>query len=94
MALIPLGGFLQGAIGPLARRVLAALGLGVLSYAAVTAAVSALLLLAKSHYLGMPAMIVQLAGLGGIGQAMGIITGALVYRVVLNNMSKIGRIPT
>jgi len=92
MALIPLGSFLQGAIAPLARRVLAALGLGILTYGAVTLTLGGLVLLAKSHYLALPAMILQLAGLGGIGQALGIVTGAIVYRAAIANMSRIGRI--
>jgi hypothetical protein len=37
-------------------------------------------------------MILQLAGLGGIGQALGIVTGAIVYRATIANMSRIGRI--
>ncbi len=92
MALIPFGSFLAGAIAPLTHRVLVALGLGILTYGGVAIAIATLIQLAKAHYLGLPSMVLDLAGLGGIGQAAGIVTGAVIYRSSITTLSKIGRV--
>ena len=94
MALIPLGGFLEAAIAPLARRVLAALGLGIISYAVVTTILAAVILAAKAHYNSIPAMALSIAGLGGVGEGLGIVVGAVVFRAALTHMSKIGKLPS
>lgn len=80
MNLAPL---LVGISGPIARTVLKALGLGVVSYVGIDAAFNQLLGLAKSHYAGIPAEVVQLLDYGGIGSALSIISGACVARLAL-----------
>ena len=54
--LVPLGNFLGAAVGPLAKRVMSSLGLGYLSYAAVTIIMEQAIQFAKDHYLGLAFM--------------------------------------
>lgn len=92
MALIklPLGKFFEGAASPIVKRVMASLGLGVVSFAAITTALTSAITMARGYYTGLPEYIFALAGLGGIGEGMGIIAGALVFRAAFSSMSKIG----
>ncbi len=92
--LIPLGAFLAAAVSPLAKKVLASLGLGILSFTAVTTALNAAIGMAQSYFTGLPSMIFGLAGLAGIGTGMGIIAGAMVARVTFNTLKRIGVLPT
>lgn len=86
--LIPLGAFLENAVGPLAKRVMGALGLGVLSYAAVGLIMQQAIDFAKTQYLGLPSIMLNLAGLAGIGQGLGIIAAAMIFRVTFNAQRK------
>lgn len=79
--LIPLGAFLQAAVGPLAVRVLTSLGIGVISYAGLTVSVNSALSYAQTQYAGLPSAVANLAGLAGFGQCLGIITAAITFRV-------------
>ena len=87
--LIPLGNFLGAAVGPLANRVLSSLGLGYLSYAAVTIVMEQAIQFAKDHYLGLPSAVMGLAGLAGIGEGLGIISAAMLFRVSFNAQRKV-----
>lgn len=93
MALIPLGSFLSAAAAPLVRHVLVALGIGILSYASVTALLAALVAQGHVYWSGMPELVIALLGLAGMGQAMGIIVGAITFRVGLNTLSRYGKLP-
>jgi Protein of unknown function (DUF2523) len=75
--------FLIGAIGSLAVRVVLSLGLGIVSYAALTTYVSSAISSMQSQYNSIPATTLQLANLGGIGEFLAIITAAIVARVSL-----------
>lgn len=88
--LIPLGNFFNQAIGPLARKALGALGLGILSYGVVNLALQAAISFTRGYYDSLPVFVLNILGLAGAGQALGIVTGALVFRVSLNSMNKIG----
>lgn len=88
--LAPLGAFLSQGIGPLARKALSALGLGILSYGVVNIALQAAIAFTRNYYDQLPVFLLNVMGLAGVGQAMGIITGALIFRVSLNSMNKIG----
>jgi len=92
--LIPLGAFLAAAVTPLAKRILAGLGLGILSFAAVTTALNAAISLAQGYFTGLPSTIFGLAGLAGLGEGMGIIAGAMVAKVTFNTLKRIGVLPT
>lgn len=78
--------------GPLAKKVLSALGFGVLTYAAVQAVFTAAQNAMLSSYGQISADIVGPLEMAGFGQAVGIILGALSARLSVQIMSKIGRI--
>lgn len=88
-----LGVFFSESSGPIAKRVLAALGMGIVSSVGVLEALSAVIASAQSHYSGIGADILGLAGLAGIGNCFGIITGAIVFRLTINSFSKLAILP-
>lgn len=75
--------FLASAVGPLAIRVLIALGFASVSFAGVTAAFSGLTSYAQTAWAGLPAAVLQLATLGGFPAGVGIIMGAMAARIGL-----------
>ena len=91
--LIPLGAFLSAGVGFLAVRALMGVDLGLISYGAVGVVLQQLLTLAQGHYNNIPAFALQIAGLSGIGQALGMIAGAITFRATFMLMSKLGVIP-
>ncbi len=91
--LIPLGAFLSAGMGFLAVRAAMGLGLGVISYAAVGIAITQLMNMAQTSYNSIGYFALQIAGLAGIGQALGIIAGAITFRATYLFMAKIGVIP-
>lgn len=87
---IPLGNFLAGAVGPLAKRVLASIGFGMISFAAVTAALNTLIGIAQSSYTGLPQYAAAFLGLAGVGYGLGLVAGALIFRAAYLAMPKLG----
>lgn len=79
--LIPLGAFLEKSAGPLAVRVMSALGLGVISYGALNIVIEAAIFYAQTQYSGLPNVIANLLGLAGVGECLGIIAAAITFRV-------------
>lgn len=78
--------------GPVVKKALQALGIGIVSYAAVLAAFSA----AQSQILALygqaPASMLWMVERAGLAQAMGIILGALAAKFGLQAIGKLGRI--
>ena len=91
--LIPLGAFLSAGMGYLAVRALMGVGVGLISYGAVGIVIQQLLTLAQGHYNNFPAFALQIVGLSGFGQALGMIAGAITFRATFMLMSKLGVIP-
>lgn len=92
--LIPLGTFLSAGVGYLAVRAATGLGIGVISYTAVSALLQSLLTMAQGYYNSIPSFALQIVGLAGFGQAIGIIAGAITFRATFVFMSKLGRLPS
>ena len=86
-----LGTFLNAIAGTLAKRVLSALGIGVVSYAAMSAALNSLLSAAKGALAGLAGFPESLAliQMAGITSAASIIAGALVARVALQSFKRL-----
>lgn len=84
--------FLAAAVGPLAKRLLAAIGFGLITYAALTALVASVVSAAQSAWGGVAGAALQLSSLGGIPEVLGIITGALVARVAYNAVGHLGKL--
>lgn len=88
--LIKLGSFLQGAVGPLAKRVLTSLGFSVLSTTVVATGLNQVIDYMQSTYVGLAGDAASIVGLAGIGEALGMITGAMVFRVAFTTLPKLG----
>ncbi|GAB7562838.1 hypothetical protein LG202_08770 [Methylobacillus methanolivorans] len=88
-----LGTFFTNSAGAIAKRMLSAIGVGVISYAGVATAMQTAISYAQNAYAGLGGYIAAFVGLGGVGEAMGMIAGALAFRVTLLSMSKMGVIP-
>lgn len=85
-----LGSFLVALAAPAARRIAASLGVGVVSYAAVSTALDTALQSAQAAWAGLPSQILGLVGLSGIPDALSIIAGALVARASLVAIKRLG----
>jgi len=75
--------FLLSAVGPLAIRVLAALGFGAVSFAGVTTAFNALIQYAQTSWGSLPIAVLQIATLCGVPIALGLVFGAASARIGL-----------
>lgn len=79
----PIGTWLVGLAGPVVKRIMSALGVGIVSYAALSAALNSALSAAKGAWGGLTGDALGLVQLAGIPDAMSIIAGALIARVSL-----------
>jgi hypothetical protein len=77
---VPLGAFLSSSVGALAKRVLVACGVGVLTYSGVSVALGQLIGFAQASYSGLPSYAAAFLGLAGVGNGLGMIAGALSFR--------------
>jgi len=93
IGIIKLGQFLDSNVGKLVTKALSSIGVGVVSYAAVALALDAFLALAENHYNNLPFFALNILGLLGLGESLGMIAAALAYRVSMNAGSRIGLIP-
>lgn len=84
--------FLAGAVGPLAKRVLVALGIGVVSYAGVQTLLDQVRDAVTGAWGQLGGSTLQLLTLGGFPESVGIILGALAARVGLMALEQFGRV--
>ena len=75
--------FLAAAVGPLAIRILLALGISAVTFVGVDLVVQALVGRVVSSYSGLPAATLQLVSLAGVGQGLGVVLGAVNARLAL-----------
>lgn len=75
--------WLLAALGPLAIRVVAALGFTAVSYTGVTQLVGQLVTMAQNNWAAMPTAVLQLCTLSGIPQVMGMVFGAYMARIAM-----------
>lgn len=87
---IPLGAFLSTAVGALAKKVLASLGFGLITFAAISTALNTALGYAQSAYAGLPGYAAAFAGLAGVGTGLGMVAAALVFRASYLALPKLG----
>lgn len=73
--------FLAAAVGPLALRVIAALGLSVLTFTGVDTALSALITQVQTNWSGLSADVLGLAAVARIPECLGLLAGAMSARV-------------
>lgn len=89
---MPIGAWLLAMAWPIAKKVLQILGIGWVSYEAVTTLTNNVIGLAVSNWGQLTGAALQISSLGGIPTVLGIITGALVARgsfIVTNRLTKI-----
>ena len=74
-------------------RVLASLGMGFLTFAAVTTAANAMLSEFSSSWGGLSSTVLNIISLAGFPEALGWIIGAYLSRLALNALPKLSRLP-
>lgn len=75
--------FLLALVGPLALRVLSALGMGLIVFTGITELVQALISGAQTSYSGLPSAVLGLCSLAGVPAALGLVFGAYAARAAL-----------
>lgn len=91
---MPLAAWLLAIAWPVAKKVLAGLGIGWLTYEGVTTALNAAIAAIQANWGAVTGAMLQLASLGGIPEVMGIITGALVARLAIITVARLGKVVT
>ncbi len=81
-------------VDSIGARVLTSLGIGFISYGAVSAAANALITNFSSQWDSLGVVTLNLVSLAGFPTALGWIVGAIIARLSINSISKLGRLPT
>lgn len=89
---MPFAAFLMGLIGPLARQLLVSLGIGLVTFVGMDAAVGGALSAAKSSLSGLPAAVTSVMALAGFFTAFSVLAGAMVARVSLMTLKRFGKV--
>lgn len=84
-----LGSFLVLLAGPVVRKALISLGFGVVSYAAISTALNAVLDHARAAWGGLGGDALALINMSGASTALSIVAGALVARVSIMSLKKL-----
>ena len=87
--MVPIGTWLVGLAGPAIRKILASIGVGVVSYIGVQTALSTALAEAKAAWSGLGGDSLSLIELSGASTALSIVAGALGARLALVALKKL-----
>lgn len=87
--MIPIGTFLVGLAAPAVRKMIASLGVGIVSYIGVQTALTTALSEAKGAWAGLGGDALGLIELSGASTALSIIAGALTARLALIALKKL-----
>lgn len=79
-------------VQPLVARVLLSLGFSVVSFVGMDLLVDTLLERTRDAWLGLPHGVIQLAALAGIDTGLAMVTGAILTRVMIWQLSRSSRI--
>lgn len=82
------GTFLAAVAGPVVKRAMSALGIGVVSYAAVSTALNTMLSAAKTAWAGLGGEALALIQIAGLNTAASIVAGALTASVALQVLKR------
>lgn len=85
---MPLAPWLISLVGPVIAKALVQLGLGAITYVGMAETLSYLLTTAKSSFLGIDPVYLQLLAVAGVPQGLGIISGAMVARIAFAQTKK------
>jgi hypothetical protein len=83
-----LAGFLLALVQPIVARVLVALGFSLVTYVGMDVMMGQVTAAALAAWGALPANLLLLAGLAGIGQGLAIIFGAIATRVLIWQLTK------
>lgn len=75
--------FILAMVGPVAIRLLVALGFTAVTFTGVTLTVDALVVYAQNSWSSVPTTILQLSTLSGIPEFLGLIFGAIAARMLM-----------
>lgn len=84
--------WMASAIGPIAKRLLSALGIGWLTFEGLGQLVDQAKDQVIAAWGGIGGNLLTLATIAGIGTAIGIILGAIVARVAYQSLAKLGKV--
>lgn len=85
---MPVAAFLLSMVQPILARIMVSLGFSMLSIVGMDALMGQVMASFASAWGGLPSQMLALAGLAGIGEALGIITGAIMTRVMIWQLTK------
>lgn len=83
-----LGAFLTLAAGPIARRALAGVGVGVVTYAGLDTALGGALDAARAAFNGLPSDVMGYVAHAGVHTCFAIIAGAITTRVTMISLKR------
>jgi hypothetical protein len=83
-----IGTWLVSLAGPIIKKILLTLGIGLVSYAALSVALNQAINAAKSAWSGMGGDTLALVQLAGVPDAISIIVGAVLARVAMQTVKK------
>lgn len=92
--LAPLGGFLVSMVGPLVTQLLFRLGIGLVTGGSVLLLINGLLSQAKSTYSQFPVIVATFLDMAGFGIGLGMLAGAIAFRVSLDAAGTFSKLPT
>lgn len=81
--------FLGTIAGPLVKRVLVALGIGMVTFAGFQLSVNAAKAYVQSNFSGLPSDVVHILGLLKVDVAINIVFAAVITRAVIAGMDKV-----
>lgn len=89
MHFVGLFSFLSTIAGPLVRKILTALGIGMLTFTGFQVSVTAAKNYVQSNFGGLPADVVHILGLMKFDVAVNIVFAAVITRAVISGMDKV-----
>lgn len=85
---MPFAPWLVAMAGPVARQILLSLGIGVVTFAGLSTAVTALINQSSSSINSLPVQAAQLFGLAGGFEALSLIAGGIMFRVSMMSLKR------
>jgi hypothetical protein len=85
---MPLAAFFLSLVQPILARIMVSLGFSMLSIVGMEALIGQMMASFTAAWGALPGNILALAGLAGIGEGLGIITGAIMTRVLIWQLTK------
>jgi hypothetical protein len=87
-----LASLLMSLAGPLAFKVLTALGFGFITFSAITPHIEKMINEARTSYEGLPADVLSILSIAGFGDGLGYLSAALVTRSATMALKKLALI--